>query len=216
MKPSQLSIFPLFALALFVGSANAFYELTRPVPRGLDGNQQKYGPCGGFNSTQANRVSLSSLNGTIDVQLYWDGNVEIFLGFGENLTVFPYKLGQKLNATRGTKYEIPLNYSALPFDLIKLNANVTLQTVCHFSPTVDLFQCADLRVDVEGDEILKLQSNGTVRVIGQKPTGTTTLASTATSTVKATSTSSAATSAIKISGLWLLSVIMLCLGVLDF
>ncbi|KAI8812428.1 hypothetical protein BJ742DRAFT_794174 [Cladochytrium replicatum] len=200
-------------LAAILAPASAHYELTRPVPRGVDANRQKNPPCGGFNTTQTNRISLSSLKGTIDVQLYWEGNVEIFLGFGENLTVFPYKLGEKLNATMGTKYEIPLNYSAIPVDLVQLNSSATLQTVCHFSPTIDLYQCADLRIDVEGEEILSLQSNSTVRVIGQQTVTMVMGGSTATSRPTATSTPSSA-SAFQVSGLLIVSMFALCFSAL--
>ncbi|KAI8814945.1 hypothetical protein BJ742DRAFT_671267 [Cladochytrium replicatum] len=212
---SSLVLLVVAILALSVGSANAHYELTRPVPRGVDANRQKNPPCGGFNTTQTNRVSLSSLSMFSIHLTKTHGNVEIFLGFGENLTVFPYKLGEKLNATMGTKYEIPLNYSAIPVDLVQLNSSATLQTVCHFSPTIDLYQCADLRIDVEGEEILTLQANSTVRIIAQQ-TGTMVMGgSTATSRPTATSTPSSA-SAIQASGITLLSIFVLCVSALTF
>ncbi|KAJ3099351.1 hypothetical protein HDU96_010730 [Phlyctochytrium bullatum] len=142
---STLALCTGIALMLATSSVSAHYELTRPLPRGVDQAQQKNGPCGGFPNPQASRVELSSLGGSVDVQLYWDGGIEVFLGIGENPTTFPYKLGERIPVKGGEKYTIPIDYSKVPG--LTVGAKVTIQTICHFSPTVDLYQCADVTVD---------------------------------------------------------------------
>ncbi|KAI8845459.1 heme peroxidase [Chytridium lagenaria] len=127
-----------------VSTVSAHYELTRPIPRGVSIDQQRIGPCGGFEQVQARRIYSDTLQGSVEVQLYWDGNVEVFLGFGSNPTSFPYKLGEQPNAQMNTKYTIQLDFSGVPASDLQPGRNATLQTVCHFSPTIDLYQCADM------------------------------------------------------------------------
>ncbi|KAJ3208110.1 L-ascorbate peroxidase 1, cytosolic [Dinochytrium kinnereticum] len=137
-------------LAALIGAlavnVNAHYELTRPTPRGVDLVLQRNGPCGGYDTVQSPRLYSESLGGSIEVQLYWDGNVEVFIGFGDNPTTFPHKIGEQPNAKQGELYTIPIDLSKIPSSLMTANATATLQTVCHFSPTIDLFQCADLLI----------------------------------------------------------------------
>ncbi|KAJ3110498.1 hypothetical protein HDU96_006523 [Phlyctochytrium bullatum] len=88
----------------------------------------------------------AAVAGLAAVAAYWDGNVEVFLGFGNNPTEFPYKLGEQPVAKAGEAYTIPLDFSQVPSNLLTPGVNMTLQTICHFSisPKIDLFQCADL------------------------------------------------------------------------
>nr|KAJ3418804.1 hypothetical protein HK105_007828 [Polyrhizophydium stewartii] len=135
-------------LALAAASVQAHYELIRPVPRGVDGTLQRQSPCGGFPNVQAVRAKFSEQKNTIDVQLYWDGNVEVFMAVGDNPVTFPTKIGEQFNGTAGTFYRIPIDVSKVP-GLAK-GRLITLQTICHFSPTIDLYQCADMVYDQPG------------------------------------------------------------------
>nr|KAJ3418120.1 L-ascorbate peroxidase 3 [Polyrhizophydium stewartii] len=137
-------------LALAAASVQAHYELIRPVPRGVDGTVQRQSPCGGFPNVQAVRAKFSEQKNSIDVQLYWDGNVEVFMAVGDNPVTFPTKIGEQPNAKAGTLYTIPIDVSKVP-GLTK-GSLITLQTICHFSATVDLYQCADMVYDVDGTE----------------------------------------------------------------
>ncbi|KAI8845460.1 hypothetical protein BC829DRAFT_434908 [Chytridium lagenaria] len=137
----------IFAVLLMALGANAHFELTRPAPRGVSQALQRNGPCGGFNAVQTSRVAISSLGGSIDVQLYWDGAIEVFLGFGDNPSTFPYKLGERPGVKGGNKYTIPVEFSSVPSSILQNGAKATIQVICHFSPTIDLYQCADATID---------------------------------------------------------------------
>ncbi|KAJ3226975.1 hypothetical protein HDU81_006986 [Chytriomyces hyalinus] len=135
------------ALTLATASAvSAHFELVAPPSRNVgNGVTQKVGPCGSADTPSKIRADFASLNSTIALIFYWDGDNEVFLGFGENPTTFPYKVGG-ITSKGGQTYAVPLDLSGVPQDLLVKGGPATVQVVCHQPKDVNLFQCGDVNI----------------------------------------------------------------------
>ncbi|KAJ3113845.1 hypothetical protein HDU96_002842 [Phlyctochytrium bullatum] len=191
----HILIFTVLA-ALATTTVNAHFEVTRPPPRGAVQQTQKQF-CGGFPNPSNPRTPLSTFNASLDVTLYWNGAIDVFLGFGPNATVFPYKLGTQTPALQGESYTIPLDFSSVPKELLVEGAVGTIQAVCHFSPTVDLFQCNDVVVDKEG---VRMVSAGLPATAAAAAAGVKTTTAAVTTFAGAAATATTTTTTTKTSG----------------
>jgi hypothetical protein len=105
--------------------------------------EQKIGPCAG-GLTPANRAPFNINGNSVELTFYWDGDNDVYFGFGENPDEFPFKVGSLFGAKAGETYIVPLDFT----DIVGLENQVrgTIQSVCH-QPKFDIYQCADIIVD---------------------------------------------------------------------
>ncbi|KAI8893342.1 hypothetical protein BC833DRAFT_624965 [Globomyces pollinis-pini] len=135
-------------LSALVASTYAHFEMVAPVPRVVDlggmDEDQKVGPCGrGGEVPTKPRVPLSSLNNVVTLFFHWSGSNDIYLGKGENPTVFPYRIGRLPSAQMGQTKDVKINVSKAG---LQKGDNITIQAVCH-QEGFDIYQCADVYVD---------------------------------------------------------------------
>ncbi|KAJ3382941.1 L-ascorbate peroxidase 3 [Entophlyctis sp. JEL0112] len=122
--------------------------MLEPQPRnvGTMMTQQQF-PCALPILSPQTRVDYSTLNSSIVLTFYWNGDNEVFLGSGDNPQTYPYKIGSLPNATAGDTYTVELDLSKVPSSVLVPGANLTIQAVCH-QPTFDIYQCADVIYDI--------------------------------------------------------------------
>ncbi|KAJ3060948.1 hypothetical protein HDU98_003123 [Podochytrium sp. JEL0797] len=146
----MLSSTLLLALA---STVFADFEMLSPYPRNKGTMaQQKIFPCSGpLTAPGDKRWNYASINDTIVLAFYWDGDNDIYLGTGENPQEFPYKIGALNGAKSGQTYSVPLDLSGVPADVLAFGAKLTIQAVCH-QPGFDIYQCADVIYNVKGAE----------------------------------------------------------------
>ncbi|KAI8612115.1 hypothetical protein BC830DRAFT_1171328 [Chytriomyces sp. MP71] len=139
----------LFAAALAT-RASAHFEMLNPLPRNVGSMaQQAIAPCAGPVTTPQDRVPYSTLNNSLVMTFYWDGSNDIYLAAGSNPSTFPYKVGALPNATAGNTYQVPLDLSKVPADVLSTGSPLTIQVICH-QPDEDIYQCADVTFDKLG------------------------------------------------------------------
>ncbi|KAJ3228641.1 hypothetical protein HDU81_006011 [Chytriomyces hyalinus] len=137
----------LFVAALAAASTvTAHFELVAPPSR-LIGTMmtQKVGPCGTANTPSTVRTDFATLDNSIGLVFYWDGDNDVFIGFGENPTEFPYKVGG-IKSVGGETYKVPLDFSSVPKDVLAKGGPATIQVVCHQPKEVNLYQCGDVTI----------------------------------------------------------------------
>jgi hypothetical protein len=121
----------------------AHFEMLRPIPRIVgEMDDQRIAPCAGA-VLPANRAPFLISNNSLELTFYWNGNNDVYFGFGENPSRFPYKVGNLRAARAGKTYTVPLDFSNVP-GLVN-GAYGTIQVVCH-QPKFDVYQCADVIV----------------------------------------------------------------------
>ncbi|KAI8823908.1 hypothetical protein BJ741DRAFT_633882 [Chytriomyces cf. hyalinus JEL632] len=137
----------LFIAALAaVSTVTAHFELVAPPSR-LIGSMmtQKVGPCGTANTPSTVRTDFATLDNSIGLVFYWDGDNDVYIGFGENPTEFPYKVGG-IKSVGGETYKVPLDFSSVPKDVLAKGGPATIQVVCHQPKEVNLYQCGDVTI----------------------------------------------------------------------
>ncbi|KAJ3250962.1 hypothetical protein HDU77_006235 [Chytriomyces hyalinus] len=181
------------ALALATASTvSAHFELVAPPSRNVgNGITQKVGPCGSADTPNKIRADFASLNSTIALIFYWDGDNEVFLGFGENPTTFPYKVGG-ITSKGGQTYAVPLDLSGVPKDILEKGGPATVQVVCHQPKEVNLFQCGDVTIAATAAAAGPVASDASAPL----PSGTSSTSATAAATVSSTASAKAPTSVV--------------------
>ncbi|KAI8838016.1 hypothetical protein BJ741DRAFT_602548 [Chytriomyces cf. hyalinus JEL632] len=178
------------ALTLATASTvSAHFELVAPPSRNVgNGITQKVGPCGSADTPNKIRADFASLNSTIALIFYWDGDNEVFLGFGENPTTFPYKVGG-ITSKGGQTYAVPLDLSGVPKDILEKGGPATVQVVCHQPKEVNLFQCGDVTIAATAAAGPVISDSS-----APLPPGTSSAPATAAATVSTTASAKAPTS----------------------
>ncbi|KAJ3404210.1 hypothetical protein CcCBS67573_g05934 [Chytriomyces confervae] len=124
----------------------AHFEMIAPPGRLLPSGVYSTGPCGGGADTPSpTRYDFALLNNSIGLIFYWEGDNEVFIGFGENPTTFPYRLGGA-KSVGGDAIKVPLDMSSVPSDLLAKGGPATIQVVCHQPRDQNLYQCGDVMI----------------------------------------------------------------------
>ncbi|KAJ3228642.1 hypothetical protein HDU81_006012 [Chytriomyces hyalinus] len=153
---------PILLLTTLIASVSAHLEMLTPLPRNVGTMpDQQIGPCANA-PTPANRVPFSTLQNNIVLAFYWDGSNDIYLGFGANPTMFPYKIGALPNAKMGETYTVALDLTSVPAELLASGGEATIQVVCH-QPKFDIYQCADVTLEANTKAVVP-SKNATVAV----------------------------------------------------
>ncbi|RDW80075.1 hypothetical protein BP6252_04713 [Coleophoma cylindrospora] len=131
--------------ALVAGTASAHFNLDYPAARGF--NEDKLGtfPCGSFDTPATNRTVWPMSGGEIALTMgHITANVEVFIGFGNNVgsafnTVLrPVFAEQGLGAFCMTGFALPAGMN------ITDGMNATIQVVTNGDPDGGLYNCADI------------------------------------------------------------------------
>jgi hypothetical protein len=186
----QKKFLPIFTSSmnflLLLSAVSAHFEMLRPIPRIVgEMDEQVIAPCAGA-FVPANRAPFLITNNSIELTFYWNGDNDIYFGFGENPDTFPYKVGILFGAKAGKTYTVPLDFSDVPG---LANGKLgTIQAVCH-QPKFDIYQCAD--VVLEGVPLATTTATTTTST-------TTTTTTTSTSEIpKTTSATTTTTSSVE-------------------
>ena len=90
-------------------------------------------------------MPISALNNSIELAFYWDGDIDVLLGLGQNATKFPFKIGGLKGAKMGQTYTVPIDLSSVKG--WEQGDPATIQAVCH-QPGFDIYQCVDVVQDL--------------------------------------------------------------------
>ncbi|KAI8823906.1 hypothetical protein BJ741DRAFT_715021 [Chytriomyces cf. hyalinus JEL632] len=129
-----------------ISCVHAHFEMIAPPGRLLPSGVYSTGPCGGGADTPSpTRYDFALLNNSVGLIFYWEGDNEVFIGFGENPTTFPYRLGGA-KSVGGDAIKVPLDMSSVPSDLLAKGGPATIQVVCHQPRDQNLYQCGDVMI----------------------------------------------------------------------
>jgi hypothetical protein len=140
-KKAAILFFQSMKFQLLFTAIFAHFEMLRPIPRVVgEMEEQVIFPCAGA-IAPANRAPFLIQENSIELAFYWDGDVDVYFGFGENPDTFPFKVGSLFGAIAGQTYTVLLDFSDIPG--LSNGKFGTIQAICH-QPKVDNYQCADV------------------------------------------------------------------------